>query len=283
MTVRQPDTLWHQRSVSCGASVGNAGVVSFGVLGIDIGGTHLRAGLVNVASGDVVGSIREAATPTGGSPERTAVEIANICEGWRTADDGECGCTFPGRVRAGVALTAVNLDPSWVGNRPGSVVEAKLGRPVHVLNDADAAGLAEVTFGAAAGRRGVVVMLTLGTGVGSALFHDGALVPNVELGELMVNGALAGEVASLRAKNELGLSWDEWAAGVANFIDVVQDVVDPDVIVIGGGASEQPDKLLPALRQEVVVLPAALGNRAGVIGAALYAASLTNVARRSRA
>jgi polyphosphate glucokinase len=246
------------------------------VLGVDIGGSSVKAALVDLVDGRVVdGELHEVPTPQPAPPAalaaavREAVGLVVAAAGGGV--DGPVGCTFPGRLRSGSSLTAVNLDESWVGERPADHIERAVGRPFHVVNDADAAGMAELRFGAGRDRHGVVVVVTLGTGVGSALFVDGELVPGTELGEVDVDGRPASEVASLAAREALGLDWDAWAANVGRFLQRVQDLVDPELIIVGGGASDDPDRLRPALRQPCEVVPAALGNAAGVIGAALYA------------
>lgn len=244
------------------------------VLGVDIGGSSIKAAAVDLVEGRVRGDVHETPTPSPAPPDALGAAVARAVRLVDAAEatDGPIGCTFPGRIRAGTSLSAVNLSESWIGERPGDHFEAALGdgRTFHLVNDADAAGTAEVRFGAGSDE-GVMLMVTLGTGIGTALFVDGALVPNTELGEIDVDGVPASKVASRAAKEEAGLDWEAWAANVARFLRRLQDLVDPDLIVVGGGVSEHPERLRPALRQPCEVVPAALGNAAGLIGAALVA------------
>lgn len=248
------------------------------VLGVDIGGSSLKAGAVDLVAGQLLGDLVELDTPRPAPPGALANAVRDVVakvEVEPCADDidpeGTIGCTFPGRLRSGSSLAAVNLDDSWVGERPADHFERAVGRPFHVLNDADAAGLAEMHFGAGRERNGVVLMVTLGTGIGTALFMDGVLLPGTELGEVDVDGRPATEVASRAARDELGLDWRTWAENVSRFLQRMQDLVDPQLIIVGGRVSENPAELGPALRQPCEVVPAALGNAAGVIGAALFA------------
>ena len=241
------------------------------VIGVDIGGSTIKAAPVDLAEGALVHDLAETPTPDPAPPAALAAAVAEAVGPMLDEAEGPIGCTFPGRIRAGTSLTAVNLHDSWVGERPGDHFELATGRTFHVVNDADAAGVAEMTFGAGVGRSGVVLMVTLGTGIGTSLFVDGTLAPNTELGEVDVDGRPAAEVASRAARDERGLSWEEWARDVGSFLQRLQDLVDPDLIIIGGRVSENPEQLGPALRQPVEVVPASLGNAAGVIGAALLA------------
>ena len=254
------------------------------VLGVDIGGSSLKAGVVDLVAGRLVGDLVELDTPQPAPPAALANAVRDVVarvgagaggsadvDPAKVDPNGAIGCTFPGRLRSGSSLAAVNLDESWVGERPADHFERAVGRPFHVLNDADAAGLAEMHFGAGRERGGVVLVVTLGTGIGSALFMDGELLPGTELGEVDVDGRPATEVASWAAREELGLDWRAWADNVSRFLQRMQDLVDPQLIIVGGGVSEDPSQLGPALRQPCEVVPAALGNAAGLIGAALFA------------
>jgi polyphosphate glucokinase len=171
-------------------------------------------------------------------------------------------------VKGGVVLTAANVDPAWLGRDARALLAAATGWPPAVLNDADAAGLAEVRFGAGRGERGVVLMLTLGTGVGTALFADGVLVPNAQLGQVPVRGAPGDRRASDAARRAARLSWAAWARRLEAFLAAVDAYVWPDPIVIGGGVSEEHARFVPRLRARARVAPARLGNRAGIVGAA---------------
>lgn len=241
------------------------------VLGIDIGGSTVKAGAVDLAGGVVVGGTVEAETPSPAGPDALSRVVAELVEPLLSSTDGPIGCTFPGRIRAATSLTAVNLDESWVGERPSDYFEARVGRPFMVVNDADAAGMAELAFGAGARRPGVVLVVTLGTGIGTAVFVDGVLLPNTELGEIDVDGSPACELISRAAREESGKSWAEWSMDLSRFLQRMQDLIDPDLIILGGGVSERPDRLGVALHQPVEVAPAQLGNAAGIIGAALHA------------
>jgi polyphosphate glucokinase len=182
------------------------------------------------------------------------------------------GVTFPGVILDGVVRTAANLDPSWV-DAPGRELFTKaIGRPVTLLNDADAAGIAEVRYGAGRGRRGVILMLTFGTGIGSALFVDGVLVPNTELGHLELDGHDAEDRASDRARETDDLDWDKWAKRVERYLSHVEALLWPDLIIIGGGVSKKTDKWLPHVDVRTPVVPAELQNHAGIIGAAVAGA-----------
>lgn len=264
-------------------SVGEAPAVA--VLGVDIGGSSVKAGLVDLVEGRVLGDVCEIDTPRPAPPPALAAAVRDAVDKVEGqvlgpgpgpgATEGAIGCTFPGRLRAGASLAAVNLDDTWVGERPADHFEQVVGRPFHVLNDADAAGLAEMRFGAGRDRSGVVLVVTLGTGIGTALFTDGLLLPGTELGDIEMDGQPAEAVASRAARDSLGLDWQAWAENVGRFLQRMQDLVDPALIIVGGRVSEHPERLEPALRQPCEVVPAALGNAAGVIGAALFASHST--------
>jgi len=241
------------------------------VLGVDIGGSTVKAGVVDLVEGRLLDEPVEVETPQPAPPGVLAPLVKDLVAPLLDVSDGAIGCTFPGRIRAGTSLTAVNLDDEWVGERPGDHFEAAVGRPFVVVNDADAAGIAELAFGAGSQRSGVVLVVTLGTGIGTAVFADETLLPNSELGEVDIDGRPACEVISKAAREESGKSWDRWAEDVSRFFQRMQDLIDPDLIIVGGGVSEHPEVLRGALRQPVEVIPAALGNAAGIIGAALNA------------
>lgn len=241
------------------------------VLGVDIGGSSIKAALVDLVDGDVVDEPVEAETPQPAPPAALTEAVVDLIRPLIERADGPVGCTFPGRIRAGTSLTAVNLAEEWVGERPADHLESAIDRPFVVINDADAAGIAELAFGAGAQRSGVILVVTLGTGIGTAVFVDGTLLPNSELGEVDIDGRPACDVISRAAREEAGKSWEEWAGDVSAFLQRMQDLIDPDLIIVGGGVSEHPERLGGALRQPVEVVPAALGNAAGIIGAALNA------------
>jgi polyphosphate glucokinase len=184
------------------------------------------------------------------------------------------GCTFPAVIKKGVALSAANVDRSWIGTDVDEVMTKATGCAVTVMNDADAAGVAEMRWGAGQDRDGVVFMITLGTGIGTALFVDGVLVPNTEVGHLVIRGKDAEVRASANAREERKLSWVEWAKLVDEYLLYVERLFSPDLFIIGGGVSERADRFVPLLTVQAPVIPAAMGNDAGIAGAALHALSV---------
>jgi polyphosphate glucokinase len=252
------------------------------LLGVDIGGTGIKGALVDTQRGEVVGEPYRVSTPKRATPDAVMVRVARVVDHFRT--DGPIGVTFPGIVRHGVVGSAAHVDPSWIGRKPAELFERRLGRPVVVLNDADAAGLAEMTFGAGRGRRGVVVMVLFGTGIGSALFLDGRLVPNTELGHILVAGKDGERLAAARVKTRQMLTWKRWSRRVNQYLARLESLVSPDTIIIGGGISKDHEKFMPRLRSIAEVIPAALLNEAGIVGAAVAAgAAIPRASPRSRA
>lgn len=238
-------------------------------LGIDIGGTGMKAAPVDLVTGRFLTARRKIFTPQPATPEAMAGVVAELVG---TFDyTGPVGVAFPSIVRHGVAKSAANIDSSWIGTDIDATFTAASGCDVHVVNDADAAGLAEMRYGAGVGRMGVVLMLTFGTGIGSALFTDGLLVPNTELGHLEVDGFDAETRASARAREREDLSWKQWAKRVNRYLEVVDFLFSPDLIIAGGGISRQPDKWMPYIKTDVEIIPAAMTNDAGIVGAALIA------------
>ena len=236
-------------------------------LGIDIGGTGIKGAIVDTKKGSLVTDRMRIPTPEQSTPEAVSEVIVELTKHFEW--DGPIGCTFPGVVQGGVVHTAANVDHSWIGTDAAALFSKATGSPVTVVNDADAAGLAEVRFGAAKGREGVVFMITLGTGIGSALVHDGDLVPNTELGHLWLRGDDAEKWAAASVRERLELDWDEWAARVDDYLRLVEALFWPDLFVIGGGVSKKADKFLPKLTCRTEVVPAELHNEAGIVGAAL--------------
>ncbi|MFI7447955.1 polyphosphate--glucose phosphotransferase [Nonomuraea sp. NPDC049714] len=235
------------------------------VLGIDIGGSGVKGAPVDVEAGEFAQERLRIPTPRPAEPGPVAEVVAEIVDHFTWT--GPVGVTFPGVVLDGVVRTAVNLHPAWVG-----VNASELFGGATVLNDADAAGMAEMTFGKGRGERGTVLMLTFGTGIGSALFVDGTLVPNTELGHLELHGKDAEHRASDRAREEHDLGWHEWAERVQQYLQHVEMLFSPSLIIIGGGVSKKADKFLPHLRLDTRVIPAELENQAGIIGVAHAAA-----------
>jgi polyphosphate glucokinase len=237
------------------------------VLGIDIGGSGIKGAPVDVEEGSLTDERYRLETPKPATPEAVVAVLGEVADHWKKGE--AIGVTFPGVVRNGVIGTAANLDPSWIGVDAAALFTEHTGRRVVVLNDADAAGVAEVAFGAGRNVRGVVLLLTFGTGIGSALFHDGRLVPNTELGHLELNGADAELHASDRIREEKGLSWPDWAERVQDYLQVVERLLVPDLIVLGGGVSKKADRFLPHVKIGTPVVPAVLQNNAGIVGAAM--------------
>ena len=237
------------------------------VLGIDIGGSSLKAAPVDLATGQLLAPRHRLATPQRLAPPEMAAAVADVARHFRWR--GPIGCGFPGVVRQGLVSFVGNLDPTFVGVNVGESFSAACGTPVSVINDADAAGLAEVRFGAGRGRKGSVLMLTFGTGVGSGLFLDGHLVPNTEFGHLPLHGQAAERWVAASVKEELGLGYAEWAARVNEYLRLVALVVNPGVIIVGGGISACHEEWLKSLDVPVPVVPAEFFNEAGIVGAAL--------------
>ncbi len=240
------------------------------VLGIDIGGSGIKGNLVDVTTGDVVAERFKITTPQPSTPAAVAQAVAGMVAHFEYS--GPVGCTFPAIVRRGVTLSAANVDESWIGTDAQALFADATGLPVTVLNDADAAGLAEMRFGVARGRSGVVMILTFGTGIGSAMFVDGTLVPNTELGHLNLAGFESVEDwAASKAKEDEGLSYPEWAERVDQYLLHLNRLFSPDLFVIGGGISRKFEKFGSLLTVPVETVPAALRNEAGIVGAALAA------------
>jgi polyphosphate glucokinase len=239
------------------------------VLGIDIGGTGIKGAVVDTKRGVLKTDRLRIPTPNHPDPANVSDVLATLVQHFDW--DGPVGCTFPGVIRAGTVHTAANLVPDWVGNDADAVFSEATGCPVTVLNDADAAGLAESTFGAARGRRGVVVMVTLGTGIGTAVLLDGRLLPNSELGHLPLHGDDAERYASDSAREREGLDYETFGARLGEYLRLVEDLLWPDLFVIGGGVSKKADRFLPSITCRTPVVAARLLNQAGIVGAALHA------------
>jgi len=239
-------------------------------LGVDVGGSSIKAGLVDIDAGALHGDTVSRVTPRPATPQAIAGTIAEIAA---LLPGGErVGVGFPSVVKQGRAWTAANIDASWVGVDVGALLAKALGRPAALLNDADAAGLAEMRFGAGRDVAGTVLVLTLGTGIGSAPFTDGRLLPNTEFGHLLLHGASAELYASARVRIEHGLGWQEWAARLTEYLAHMERLFWPDLIILCGGVIEHFDEFAPWLKTRAPVVAAALGNHAGIIGAALAAA-----------
>lgn len=239
------------------------------ILGIDIGGSGIKGAVVDTATGKYIAERYRLETPKRATPKAMAATVRDVARhfSWK----GRIGCGMPGPIKHGRVLTANNLHQSWIGTEAVPLYAKATGCKVSVINDADAAGLAEMKFGAGKGRAGVVVVITLGTGIGSALFIDGALVPNTELGQIELRGKNAELRASARIREEKDLPWKKWANGVTEYLCAVENLIWPDLIIIGGGVSKKAEKFIPYLKTRTPVVPARLRNDAGIIGAALSA------------
>ena len=242
------------------------------VLGIDIGGSGIKAAPVDVTTGNLTADRVKVPTPRPALPDAIAGAVKELVADFSWS--GPIGMTFPGVVIGGVTRTAANLDPAWIGLDARALFGRAAGTEVSLLNDADAAGVAEMTFGAGAGVPGTVLLLTFGTGIGSALFTDGVLVPNTEFGHIEIHGKDAEERASERARELHDLSWGKWAGRVDDYLTHVEALVSPSLFIIGGGISRKSDKFLPLLTGvRAKIVPAALHNDAGIVGAAMAAAA----------
>jgi polyphosphate glucokinase len=240
--------------------------------GLDIGGSGIKGAVVDVADGRLVTERVRVATPQPATPESVIALAAQLVHD--ASYTGPVGCGFPAVIKGGTAMTAANIDKSWIGSSVADPLSALLdGSPVAVVNDADAAGLAETRFGAGRDVGGVVVMLTVGTGIGSAVFNDGRLLPNTELGHLEVDGHVAEHHASEVAREAHQLSHKQWAVRFNRYLEVVEGLLWPDLIIVGGGISKAPERFMPHLQSRARLVPAALANTAGIIGAALTAES----------
>ncbi|GAA4219716.1 polyphosphate glucokinase [Streptosporangium album] len=239
-------------------------------LGIDIGGSGIKGAPVDTARGELTRERLRIPTPVPADPKAVAAVVAQIVEHFSWT--GPVGVTFPGIVVDGVTRSAANVDQSWIGEDARALFTKATGLPVIVLNDADAAGMAEMAVGAGRGRAGVVLMLTFGTGIGSALFVDGRLVPNTELGHLEIRGKDAEKRASDHAREDRDLSWNKWAGRVEEYLQHVEALFSPSLIILGGGVSKKSDKFLPKVEVRTHVVPATLQNEAGIVGAAMAAA-----------
>lgn len=246
------------------------------MIGVDIGGTGIKGGIVDLTRGALVGERVRIPTPQPATPEAVALVVAEIV-GQLSAMDGApdavlpVGVAFPAIIQHGVARSAANVDKSWVDTDVDGLFSRVLGRGVHVVNDADAAGLAEVRYGAGKGVDGTVLVITLGTGIGSAFIFDGKLVPNAELGHLEIDGFDAESRASAVARERDGIGWDEYAVRLQRYFSHVEFLFSPELFIVGGGISKRSEDFLPNLSLRTPIIPAQLKNHAGIVGAALEA------------
>lgn len=239
--------------------------------GIDVGGSGIKGGIVDLNTGLLIGERVKMLTPQPATPPAVAKTIAAVVNefGWT----GPLGVTYPGVVTHGVVRTAANVDKAWIGTNARDVISAELaGQPVTILNDADAAGLAEERYGAGRNQAGLVVLLTFGTGIGSAVLFDGKLIPNTEFGHLEVGGKEAEQWAASSVKEKNGWSYPRWAEQVTRVLVAIENAICPDLFIAGGGISRKADKWVPLLKNQTPVVAAALQNNAGIVGAAMASA-----------
>jgi len=241
-------------------------------IGIDIGGTGIKGALVDVKNGNLIGDRVRYETPDGGHPKDIAVVVAKVVRDLKPARSTlPVGVCFPAVVQHGRTMSAANVSKEWIGLDADGLFESTLQRHVHVLNDADAAGVAEMKFGAGRKRKGLVIMTTLGTGIGTAIFQNGELVPNAELGHLEIDGVDYETKASYAAKERENLTWSQWAERLQKYYSTLERLFSPDLIIVGGGVSKQWEEFLPLLDLTAEIVPAIKRNNAGILGAAALA------------
>jgi polyphosphate glucokinase len=240
-------------------------------IGIDFGGSGIKAAPVDLSNGEFSADRERIDTPEESTPKAVAKVMAELLK--KFDDTGSpVGVTVPGVVRkGGVIGSAANIDKSWIGTDADDLLSNALGREVHVINDADAAGVAEARYGVARGREGLVIVTTLGTGIGSALLYDGVLVPNSELGHLEVEGHDAESRAANSARKDEDLSWEKWAGRLTTYYKTVEKLFSPDLIVVGGGVSKHGADFIPLIDIDTEIISATLRNTAGIVGAAVIA------------
>ncbi|MBI3226105.1 MAG: ROK family protein [Mycolicibacterium cosmeticum] len=238
--------------------------------GVDVGGSGIKGGIVDLDTGALIGDRYKLLTPQPSTPDAVAKTVAAVVRefGWT----GPLGVTYPGVVTDGIVRTAANVDKGWIGTNAAEIIGNELGgQPVSVLNDADAAGLAEERFGAGKDNTGVIVLLTFGTGIGSAVIHNGVLLPNTEFGHLEVGGKEAEHRAASSVKERKEWSYERWSEEVTKVLVAVENAIWPDLFIAGGGISRKAEKWIPLLKNRTPVVAAALQNEAGIVGAALAA------------
>ena len=242
------------------------------ILGVDIGGSGIKGAIVDTTTGTLLTERHRIPTPQPATPEAMAATLKQLAEHFEWV--GPIGCGFPATIHHGVAFSAANIDKSWINTPVDQVFAEATGCPCHVVNDADAAGLAEMQFGIGKDRQGVVMMLTIGTGIGSAIFVNGHLHPNTELGHLLMKGDIAEQYCSDAARQREERSWEKWGKRFNRYLKRLEFLFNPDLFIIGGGAAQRFERFSEQLDLRTEIVPAASLNQAGIIGAALYAASL---------
>jgi polyphosphate glucokinase len=238
-------------------------------VGIDIGGTGIKGAIVDVTTGELLTDRKKIATPEGGKPDDIAKVVSDLVESLgEIPASASVGICFPAVVRHGVTMSAANVSKKWIGFEAEKLFEGILGRDITFVNDADAAGFAEVRYGAAKGKGGLILMTTLGTGIGSAIIYDGVLIPNAELGHLEIDGVDYETKAAYSAKEREDLSWKKWAERLQKYYSTLERLFSPDLFLVGGGVSKSYEEFIPLLQLNTPIIPAALRNNAGILGAA---------------
>lgn len=241
-------------------------------LGIDIGGTGIKGAIVDTDTGELLSERLKLPTPPGGEPEDIVRTVLQLIEQLGGLEDGvPVGVCFPAVVKNGRTLSAANVSQAWIGLKAETLFEKALGRDIHFVNDADAAGFGESRYGAGKGVRGLVLLTTLGTGIGSALIYDGVLIPNSELGHLIIDGRDAERRASNSARERGRLSWSRWARRLQRYYSHLEFLFHPELFIVGGGVSKSSEEFLPLLKLDTPIVPAMHGNNAGILGAAALA------------
>lgn len=240
-------------------------------IGIDIGGTGIKGAVVNTKKGSLIGERIRFDTPEGATPEQVIATVAEMLQQIDVDKDTPVGICFPAIVKDGVTLSAANVSDQWLGLKAEKLFAKTLDRKVVLINDADAAGVAEIKYGAGQERKGLVLMVTLGTGIGTALFMNGKLIPNSELGHLEIDGVDYETMAAYSAKEREDLSFADWAKRLTKYFNQVDRLLSPDLIIVGGGISKQHEEFLPLIETKIQLVPAESKNNAGIIGAAFIA------------
>lgn len=239
------------------------------ILGVDIGGSGVKASTVDIKTGILTGERKRIPTPQPADPPSVAETVSKIVRKFNW--NGPVGCGFPAVVQKGVVRTASNIHKDWIGTDVKKLFQEANGLPVCVLNDADAAGLAEMTFGAGRDKKGSVVIITVGTGIGSAFFIDGKLFPNTEFGQFQLNGEIAEKYAADAVRKNQDLSWKKWGKRLNKYLHLLQYLLWPDLIILGGGVSKKYEKYIKYIDVKTEIVPAQLLNNAGIVGAAIAA------------
>lgn len=239
------------------------------ILGVDIGGSGIKGAPINTETGEFIAERKRIPTPQPATPQAVAKTVADLAKQFNW--NGTIGCGFPAAIQNGIVKTASNIDQSWIGTNAAELFSQTSNCKTYVINDADAAGLAEMKFGSGRGKKGNVLIVTIGTGLGSAIFTEGKLLPNTEFGQIILNGRIAEHYASDAVRKKEDLSWKKWANRFNEYLLRMEELLWPDLIIIGGGASKKSDKFFEYLTVEAEVVPALLLNFAGIIGAALSA------------